>query len=179
MTIDRRIKKTRDALSDALLSLLPTTPLNKITIKSIVDIANVSRSTFYVHFDDVFDLYDQTVNELLAGLVNQITTDYPDLSEDSFSLLVSNLVRYIDDHKHAFVVLTQSQNTDLFGRMIPIFIEKILLLEHLDRNNPTDYYGVTYSVTGTIGVVNQWLQDGAQTDKQVIISILTTIFEEY
>ena len=46
MTIDRRIKKTRDALSDALLSLLPTTPLNKITIKSIVDIANVSRSTF-------------------------------------------------------------------------------------------------------------------------------------
>ena len=108
MTIDRRIKKTRDALSDALLSLLPTTPLNKITIKSIVDIANVSRSTFYVHFDDVFDLYDQTVNELLAGLVNQITADYPDLSEDSFSLLVSNLVSYIDDHKHAFVVLTQS-----------------------------------------------------------------------
>lgn len=46
MIIDRRIKKTRDALSDALLSLLPTTPLNKITIKSIVDIANVSRSTF-------------------------------------------------------------------------------------------------------------------------------------
>lgn len=176
MTIDRRIKKTWDALSDALLSLLPTTPLNKITIKSIVDIANVSRSTFYVHFDDVFDLYDQT---LLAGLVNQITADYPDLSEDSFSLLVSNLVSYIDDHKHAFVVLTQSQNTDLFGRMIPIFIEKILLLEHLDRNNPTDYYGVTYSVTGTIGVVNQWLQGGAQTDKQVIIAILTTIFESY
>ena len=92
MTIDRRIKKTRDALSDALLSLLPTTPLNKITIKSIVDIANVSRSTFYVHFDDVFDLYDQTVNELLAGLVNPITADYR-LFEDGFSIS-SNLVSY-------------------------------------------------------------------------------------
>ena len=109
MFIDRRIKKTRDALSDALLSLLPTTPLNKITFIANAPEAPLSRTYSY----------DQTVNELLAGLVNQITADYPDFSEDSFSLLVSNLVSYIDDHKHAFVVLTQSQNADLFGRMHP------------------------------------------------------------
>lgn len=49
MTTDRRIKRTRDALSNALITLIKTTPLKKISIQSVVDIANVSRSTFYVH----------------------------------------------------------------------------------------------------------------------------------
>lgn len=155
MTTDRRIKRTRDALSNALITLIKTTPLKKISIQSVVDIADVSRSTFYVHFDDIFDLYEQTINELLAGLADRMDADYPGPQENNFAVLTKDFIAYIEAHKEAFVTLTRAQNTDFLNRFTPFFVEKVLTLERLDRNNPSEYYGVTYSVTGTIGVITQ------------------------
>ncbi|MGX6491589.1 TetR/AcrR family transcriptional regulator [Weissella cibaria] len=179
MTTDRRIKRTRDALSNALITLIKTTPLKKISIHSVVDIANVSRSTFYVHFDDIFDLYEQTINELLAGLADRMDADYPSPQENNFAVLTKDFIAYIEAHKEAFVTLTRAQNTDFLNRFTPFFVEKVLTLERLDRNNPSEYYGVTYSVTGTIGVITQWLHNGAQTGNPDISNILQNIFEQY
>ncbi|MYV35216.1 hypothetical protein GB994_00460 [Weissella cibaria] len=179
MTTDRRIKRTRDALSNALITLIKTTPLKKISIQSVVDIADVSRSTFYVHFDDVFDLYEQTINELLAGLADRMDADYPGPQENNFAVLTKDFIAYIEAHKEAFVTLTRAQNTDFLNRFTPFFVEKVLTLERLDRNNPSEYYGVTYSVTGTIGVITQWLHNGAQTENPDISNILQNIFEQY
>ena len=94
MTTDRRIKRTRDALSNALITLIKTTPLKKISIQSVVDIANVSRSTFYVHFDDIFDLYEQTINELLAGLADRMDADYPSPQENNFAVLTKDFIAF-------------------------------------------------------------------------------------
>lgn len=99
MTTDRRIKRTRDALSNALITLIKTTPLKKISIQSVVDIANVSRSTFYVHFDDIFDLYEQTINELLAGLADRMDADYPSPQENNFAVLTKDFIAYIEAQK--------------------------------------------------------------------------------
>lgn len=179
MTTDRRIKRTRDALSNALITLIKTTPLKKISIQSVVDIADVSRSTFYVHFDDIFDLYEQTINELLAGLADRMDADYPGPQENNFAVLTKDFIAYIEAHKEAFVTLTRAQNTDFLNRFTPFFVEKVLTLERLDRNNPSEYYGVTYSVTGTIDVITQWLHNGAQTENPDISNILQNIFEQY
>ena len=49
---------TKYALAAALTSLLNTTTLDNITVKDIVERANVSRQTFYYHFKDVYDLLE-------------------------------------------------------------------------------------------------------------------------
>ena len=47
---------TKHALAGALLELLNTTTLDNITVKDIVERAQVSRQTFYYHFGDVYQL---------------------------------------------------------------------------------------------------------------------------
>jgi AcrR family transcriptional regulator len=50
--LDRRVRKTRKGLGDALLSLCAVKPYEAITVQDIIDRADVSRSTFYAHYVD-------------------------------------------------------------------------------------------------------------------------------
>jgi len=49
---DRRVRKTRAGLGDALMSLCAEKPYEAITVQDIIDRADVSRSTFYAHYVD-------------------------------------------------------------------------------------------------------------------------------
>ena len=43
---DARVKRTRDALGDALIALMQEKPFETITVQEVLDRAHVSRSTF-------------------------------------------------------------------------------------------------------------------------------------
>ena len=49
---DRRVRRTRRALADALMSLLNEKRYEAVTVQDILDRADVGRSTFYAHFLD-------------------------------------------------------------------------------------------------------------------------------
>ena len=49
---DRRIERTHQLLSKALMDLIIERGYDSITIQDITDRANVSRTTFYLHFKD-------------------------------------------------------------------------------------------------------------------------------
>ncbi|WP_415855113.1 TetR/AcrR family transcriptional regulator [Sinomonas sp. G460-2] len=63
-TEDRRIRRTRAALTQALLALMAERPYEAITVQDVIDRADVGRSTFYAHFSDKDDLLDES----LAGM---------------------------------------------------------------------------------------------------------------
>ncbi|HEC2244288.1 TPA: TetR/AcrR family transcriptional regulator [Staphylococcus delphini] len=66
--MDRRIRKTTNAIKAALIHLLKTEPLDKITIQQIADTADVHRATFYQHYYDKYDLLDQIEYEVLEKM---------------------------------------------------------------------------------------------------------------
>lgn len=53
---DARVRRTRDALGDALVALMQEKPFDSITVQDVLDRAHVGRSTFYSHFSDKDDL---------------------------------------------------------------------------------------------------------------------------
>ena len=82
---DRRSKRTEAALLNALAELLKQKQLRKITINELVSLADIHRSTFYLHYQDIFDFYQQTENSFLAIYENVIkesaTHDYSGVIE--------------------------------------------------------------------------------------------------
>ena len=54
---------TKRALAASLKKLLERAPLDKITIQDLVDDAEVSRKTFYYHFQDIYDLMEWCIVE--------------------------------------------------------------------------------------------------------------------
>src|SRR5260370_4438505 len=53
---DRRVRKTRLALKEALVSLILERGFEAVTVQDIIDRADVGRSTFYAHFVDKYEL---------------------------------------------------------------------------------------------------------------------------
>lgn len=66
--IDARVRRTRDALGDALVSLMQEKPFESITVQDVLDRAHVSRATFYTHFSDKDDLLFSDADEFFESL---------------------------------------------------------------------------------------------------------------
>lgn len=62
---DRRSKRTRQLLGNALVELMLEKRYDAITVQDILDRANIGRSTFYAHYTDKEDL-------LLSEITNMI-----------------------------------------------------------------------------------------------------------
>ena len=56
MAEDRRVRRTRKQLRDALLQLMSEKPYDQITVRDILERADFGRATFYAHFRDKDDL---------------------------------------------------------------------------------------------------------------------------
>ena len=65
---DRRIRKTRAALKKSLTTLMQQKSVKDISVKELTEMADVNRGTFYLHYKDVFDLLEQSENDLLDEL---------------------------------------------------------------------------------------------------------------
>jgi AcrR family transcriptional regulator len=75
---DRRIRKTRRALGDALLELCVEKPYVAITVQDVIDRADVSRSTFYAHYVDKDGLLIDAFRDLrLRSAVEEQPSDEP------------------------------------------------------------------------------------------------------
>ena len=58
---------TKDALAAALRQMMTVKPIDKVTVKDIVEICGVNRQTFYYHFDDVDDLCSREKSSTPGG----------------------------------------------------------------------------------------------------------------
>ncbi len=66
---DRRVRRTRELLRSALLSLIQEKGYERITIQDILDRADVGRSTFYAHYRDKEDLLESGFEDIRSALV--------------------------------------------------------------------------------------------------------------
>jgi AcrR family transcriptional regulator len=66
--VDARVRKTRDALGDALVALMQELPFESITVQHVLDRANVGRSTFYSHYSDKDDLLMSEAEEFFESI---------------------------------------------------------------------------------------------------------------
>src|ERR1700742_4615857 len=66
--VDRRVGRTRARLGQALRKLMEERPLDKISVQDVIELAGVSRSAFYAHYDDKVDLLLSDMDEFLEKM---------------------------------------------------------------------------------------------------------------
>jgi AcrR family transcriptional regulator len=66
--MDARVRRTRDALGDALVALMQEKPFDTITVQDVLDRAKVGRSTFYAHYSDKDDLLMSDAEEFFESI---------------------------------------------------------------------------------------------------------------
>jgi AcrR family transcriptional regulator len=73
MKIDRRVKRTRQLLRDALIGLILEKGYQAVTVQDITDRANLGRATFYLHYPNGKDeLLLTMMEETMQDIIQQI-----------------------------------------------------------------------------------------------------------
>ncbi|MDR3215973.1 MAG: TetR/AcrR family transcriptional regulator [Clostridiaceae bacterium] len=72
---DVRANKTKTALKAAIFVLLSTTTFERLTVRQICDAALINRVTFYSHYSDKFDLFNDALNDLVESVGNGARKD--------------------------------------------------------------------------------------------------------
>lgn len=86
-TDDRRVRKTKKALREGLAELMLEKELRSITVRELCDKVDIHRATFYVHYSDIYALYEQledaVVNEIGEIIICDPSHTYDELFKPS------------------------------------------------------------------------------------------------
>ncbi len=104
--VDRRIRRTKKVLIEALTKLMSEKKINKITVKELTDLADVNRSTFYLYYNDIYDMLEK----IETGLFNDFTDAYDKFSEETASYdnllsFLTYLLEFIKTNADMFKIL--------------------------------------------------------------------------
>ena len=75
---DRRIRKTENQLRAGLAKLLKKKNIREITVKELVEEVDINRSTFYLHYTDIYNMMS-TIEEELMKDFRQVIADHPEV----------------------------------------------------------------------------------------------------
>jgi AcrR family transcriptional regulator len=173
---DRRTIKTRKAIYNALMELLIEKPLHKITVQDISTTADINRATFYKHFLDIYDLYDQMEQDILIEW-GMLVLKLQELRSKEF---FDNLAGYVEKNQNVFKMVFSSNAP---GQLRAKF-EKILdgLLKKIESEkkgaNLKDIkltYQTWYRSQGCIAILTKWVEDGLVQPKDFIVKTLSEL----
>ena len=111
---DRRVRRTKQRLNDALESLIIEKGYDKITVQDLIDRADVGRSTFYAHYetkDDLLISWTQLADDMELHMAHEQT--------DAGSAMPSlTLFRHLGEHHHLYKAMLGGRGIDIVTEMI-------------------------------------------------------------
>jgi len=159
---NRKSRYSKMVIRESLTELMKEKSILSVSVKDICDLADISRSTFYDHYKDQYDLLKQIEDETLAYFENMLIKYKDKLTKKETNQMVEEMLTYIANNGSTIQVLL-SENGD-------IGFQKKLLYHFIMHNQITKYfsekqngetmpYYSVFLVHGSIGLIQHWLKN--------------------
>lgn len=110
---DRRSQRTRQLISDAFVELLLEKGYETMSIRDVIERANVGRSTFYSHFKDKEELFVSQLDRLLETLSRHLPQEHIEKNPYFPSL---GLFQHIQEQQKLFRALSWTSGVDILTK---------------------------------------------------------------
>lgn len=165
--VDRRIQRTRQLLRDALMTLVVQRgEWDSIAIQDITDQANVSRTTFYLHFRDKEDLLFTSMQDMYDSLVEAFEPVAVDKAADPETIDFDHVAQYADFYR----VMLGPKGSGAFVERVHNYLAGVIIRHVIDPLRPhmtappaTPPEMIAHFLAGAeIGAIRWWLATGMQ-----------------
>lgn len=182
--MDRRQKKTRQAIFNAFTELLSKKDFDKISVGEIIDEADVGRATFYAHFETKDFLLKELCKELFCHIFdteNGCNTDHRHIFEcEGESSVFLHLFRHLQKNDNNILKLLSSPNNELFlgyfkGQLEILVVDHISLFEAKKRKTIPDSLFRHHILSTFIGTLRWWIDNKMKETPECITEYFFTI----
>ena len=158
---DRRVRRTRKILTQALTELLQRKQVNEITVKELTDLADMNRGTFYLYYKDIYDMLEKIQDEMFMKLDEIFALREDEEVSDQTKPILLDLFRFIEENQEMCrVLLSPNGDMSFLHRLNEVLREKCLHL-YLGSEpavNEEDFaYRYSFVVYGCAGIIRAWV----------------------
>ena len=169
--MDLRTEKSKQAITRAFLALRARKPLEKITVRELCDRAQINRSTFYAHYQDVYDLADRLEDAAVQAVLDGIA--HPEAVVQDTALFTQELFAAFTPQESRLNVLFSGSRRGLLVAKIAAALKEMIYAHFPERRGDVAFaVTLTYRIYGGYYAFVENRQFG---ERQVVetISLLT------
>lgn len=173
-------------MDEAFMELLEEKDFEYISVKEICERAGVNRSTFYLHYETIGDLLEESIsyiNEKFQEYYNQNDENIPgrinvlDLKE-LYLVTPSYLkpyLEYIKEHQRIFLTAMKRSNAlrlaDTYDRMLTHVFDPIM--DRFAISDKEKKYLLSFYMNGILAVIKTWMSGDCEDDIDFIVKIIS------
>ena len=175
---DRRVRRTKKLLTQALTQLLQEKPVNKISVQELTDLADMNRGTFYRYYRDAFDMLDRIEDKMLADLEAIVSKHENDDIGLRKKEILLDAFHFIEENQDMCrVLLIARADMDFLHRLNLVIREKCLKMwpDEQEKTDGTFDYRYNYMIFGWAGICRVWLKDGCQEPAEKMAELAAEI----
>ena len=169
---DRRVRRTRKLLTQALTELLQHKQINEISVKELTDLADVSRGTFYLYYRDVYDMLEKIEDSMFAALDGILSVYAGEEMMDQFVPMLTDLFTFIQDNREMCrVLLSPNGDMNFLHRLNEVIRDRSLNAwenMHIEHHVEEFDYHYSFVIFGCAGLIRAWVnRDCPETPAQM------------
>ena len=176
---------TASFMDEALISLLNEKDINYITVKEICEKAGVNRSTFYLHYETIDDLLNESIEYITNKFMNFFNKDSKEFIENLNNAKKEDLIfinseylrpylEFIKENKKVFMASFKNpivmKSAEKYSNL-----EKYVLRPILDKYAIPDSkkkYILQFYMNGIMAIIKEWTINDCKEEIEDIINII-------
>jgi len=181
---DSKYFKSAEKMHNALITLLNKKDFELITVKEICELAEVNRSTFYLHYDNSYDLLKETIEAVYKDFFSRFSDDgYREInlkekSDEELFLITPNYLmpylEFVEDNRKLFFIMYEKNEMMGADKTYEKWFKEIFgpILTRFGVSQEEQPFIMIFYLKGIIGIINEWLARDCKESKETIISII-------
>ena len=172
-------------MDEALIALLEKKDLEYITVKEICHQAGVNRSTFYLHYESIAELLDETMEMINQRFLSYFPQEEEAVLGDMEHRELNDLVfvtqeyllpylRFIQDNRKVYRAAFRNPSSMQANARYGVLKQRILdpILERFEIPAARRPYYIAYYVEGIAAIVKEWLRHDCGDSVEMIAAII-------
>ena len=188
---DERVIKTKKLIKTALSELIQEKGFDHVSITDLTQRANINRGTFYLHYQDKYDLLEKFENEVLDDINTNAENfiksikDIDFLGEDFSNEIKPFINKVFTYRKENYTILkvilgpkSDMRFQNKIKKALNIKINKKGWDNYFDSQNTfvSKNYFISYLVSAHIGVIRQWIDSGMNESAENMAEMISKMF---
>lgn len=180
MKHEEKTLQTKKALAASLKKHMAKMPLNKITVRHLIEDCDLNRKTFYYHFCDIYDLLHWTFSEEAVELVKHF-----DLIDD-YKSAIRFVMDYVEQNEHILNCALDSMGRDLLKRffyadfieVVRTVISQLEAQQEASLDNQFRDFLCAFYTEAIAGILCEWIKNSVKYDKEITIENISMVLTE-